>query len=103
MKTIKTLLFVLAMAIAPMTFIACEEEEEPDPVTTDACLDELVVLANILTEKSNTFSANATVSTCNDVRQAALNLINRAEQCGYGYLYQDQADFWLEYDCTVFQ
>ncbi|RYJ42731.1 hypothetical protein NU09_1830 [Flavobacterium beibuense] len=85
----------------PAAFVSCEEEETTD-VSNDACLDQLETLSDILYEKTLVFSNNATPSTCSAVRTAALNLISAAEDCGYGYLYTEQTQFWLDYDCSVF-
>lgn len=94
-----SLLFMLCIATAGM--ISCEEEEED--YVYDNCSENLESLANTLVNASNTFSNNPTVSNCNSVRNAALNLIDAAENCEYGYLYEDQAEFWLDYDCSVFE
>jgi len=101
MKTLRAFLLMMVLIAAPTAFISCEEEEDPVEVTDD-CLAELEGLSNILVEKSNTFSANPTSSNCNALRTAALNLMNHATSCGYGYLYEEQTDFWLSYDCSDF-
>ncbi|QEE51109.1 hypothetical protein FUA48_16465 [Flavobacterium alkalisoli] len=101
MKTMRKLLLLLMLLSVPAAFVSCEEEETTD-VSNDACLDQLETLSDILYEKTLIFSNNATPSTCSAVRTAALNLINAAEDCGYGYLYTEQTQFWLDYDCSVF-
>ncbi len=103
MKTMKKLLLMFMLLGATTAFVSCEEEEPTDVSGGDACLAELEVLADILYDASMTFSNNATPSTCEAVRTAALNLINAAENCGYGYLYTDQTQFWLDYDCSLFE
>lgn len=100
MKTIKTILLMCMLLTIPAAFVACEEEE-PTTVEED-CLGELEGLADVLYNSSMTFSNNPTSSNCSSVRTAALNLINAAENCGYGYLYEDQTQFWLDYDCSEF-
>ena len=97
----RKLLLLLMLLSVPAAFVSCEEEETTD-VSNDACLDQLETLSDILYEKTLIFSNNATPSTCSAVRTAALNLINAAEDCGYGYLYTEQTQFWLDYDCSVF-
>ena len=106
MKSMKKLLLLFKLVGATTAFVSCEEEEPTDlggGATGDVCLEELEILSDILYEKSITFSNNATPSTCEAVRTAALNLINAAENCGYGYLYTDQTQFWLDYDCSIFE
>ena len=104
MKIMKKILLLFMFMAATTAFVSCEEEE-PTNVSggNDACLEQLEVLADILYEKTMIFSNNATPSTCQAVRTAALNLIDAAEDCGYGYLYTEQTQFWLEYDCSVFE
>ncbi|WP_330443023.1 hypothetical protein [Flavobacterium sp. C4GT6] len=101
-KTIKTIMILCMLLTVPIAFVSCEEEETTEVSGNDACLDQLEILADILYEKTLVFSNNATPSTCSAVRTAALNLINAAEDCGYGYLYQEQAQFWIDYDCSIF-
>lgn len=102
MKTMRKLLLLLMLLSVPAAFVSCEEEETTDVGGNDACLEQLETLSDILYEKTLVFSNNATPSTCSAVRTAALNLINAAENCGYGYLYTEQTQFWLDYDCSVF-
>lgn len=105
MKTLRKFLMVLALVATTGAMIACEEEE-PTSINTnnDDCYDELVALAEILNEKSNTFSNNPTSSTCSAMRTAALNLIQAAQDCDeYGYMYEDAAQAWLDVDCSVFE
>lgn len=100
MKTIKTILLMCMLLTVPATFIACEEEE-PTSVDDD-CLGQLESMSDILYNASLTFSNNPTSSNCSAVRTAALNLINAAENCGYGYMYAEQTEFWVNYDCSEF-
>ena len=101
MKTIKTLLLFLVLISIPATIISCEEEETTT-VSEDDCLDELTALSDLLVDASNAFSTNITSSNCSAVKAAALNLINAAEDCGYGYMYEEQTTFWVNYDCSEF-
>lgn len=103
MKQIKRISLVLMLFVATAGMIACEEEE---PTTVNdvngGCEDELANLADILYDRSMTFNSNPTNSNCNSVRNAALNLINAAEDCGYGEYYEGQTETWLSLDCNVF-
>lgn len=101
MKQIKRISLVIMLFVATAGMIACEEEE-PTTVTGGGCEDELEELADILYNRSMTFNSNPTNSNCNSVRSAALNLINAAEDCGYGDLYEGQTETWLSLDCNVF-
>mgnify|MGYP006144699215 CR=1 FL=1 len=104
MKQIKRFSVLIMLFVATAGVIACEEEEPArvNSNNSDNCMAELENLSDILYNKSMTFNSNPTNSNCNAVRTAALNLINAAENCGYGDLYEGQTETWLSIDCTVF-
>lgn len=100
MKKFRSFLTLFLLVSATAVFVACEEEDTSS--VNDGCEQHLEDLATTLANKSNTFSNNPTRSNCNAVRTAALNLIDAANDCDYGYLYEDQAQYWIDLDCSVF-
>ncbi len=101
MKNLKKHLIAVALFSVTIFAVSCEEEQAA--AVSSNCGDELVALADVLVSKSNTFSANPTASNCSAVRTAALNLLNAANACDeYGYLYEEQASFWRDLDCSEF-
>ncbi|MGQ2984237.1 hypothetical protein [Flavobacterium sp.] len=101
MKKLKQLSLALVLFGVTAFAVSCEEEESSS-VSSD-CGDDLIALADILVTRSNTFSTNPTSGNCSSLRTAALNLLSAAEDCDeYGYLYEDQAQYWIDLDCSQF-
>lgn len=101
MKTLKNLTLLFAVLLSTAVMISCEEEE-PTKLKKDNCLEQLEALSDILYDKSMTFNNNPTSSNCSAMRTAALNLIDKAEDCGYAAEYEGQREFWVNYDCSEF-
>ncbi len=99
MKHFKKFAVVTAL-ICSAAFISCEEDEEDYIV--DNCAAELQALSVTLSEKSTAFSNNPTPTTCGAVRTAAINLLNKAEQCDASGQYQQAVQYWMSLDCSEF-
>lgn len=96
----KFILMFTAVAMLSTTFYSCEADDAG--TSTSGCEDELLTLADILTTKSNQFSQNPTPSNCSALKQAALNLLNKAQQCGYEEEYAPLTAQWQQLDCSTF-
>ena len=96
----KFILIFTAVAMLSSTFYSCEADDAGS--STGACEDELLELAQIMNSKSTLFSQNPTPSTCSALKQSALNLINKAQQCGYEEQYGPLTAQWQQIDCSAF-
>jgi len=93
---------MLAVLVSATIFAVACEEEESSSVSSSNCYEEVQALADILVTRSNTFSNNPTTGNCNSLRSAAINMLSAAEDCDGGAAFAEQAQFWVDYDCSVF-
>ena len=105
MKTFRKSVFFLILLSIPAFVISCQEDDSTS-TSSGNCYDELAELSQILSEKSQAFSANQTRSNCNALRTAALDQLDALDDCTElsaqeRETYQMAAEFWVDYDCTL--
>jgi hypothetical protein len=107
----KTQLFKLPLSLSKLSLTIClalllclslSSCEADDEGSSVSCEDELIELAQIMNSKTTLFSQNPTPSSCAALKQAALNLIDRAQACGYEEQYGPLTASWEQIDCSEF-
>lgn len=91
---------LVALMVCSAAFISCDDDEEDAYV--DNCGAELQALSTTLSQKSTAFSNNPNSTTCAALRQAAINLLNKAQACDAAGQYQQAVQVWVSMDCSVY-
>ena len=84
-------------AIMSLFLMGCSESED---VSSSNCYDEIQRLSTVYSEKAQAWAANQSVSNCNAMKNAGLELANKGISCGYAASYQPIKDQLLGMSCN---
>lgn len=95
MKRISNPILKIASIFVLFSFLSCFGEDEGD---VDTCSYDYEL--DYYYDMINAYSNNPTVGTCNNLRDAALDLLDALEGCSDYDYYYDATQAWLDLDCS---